>query len=86
MVFEKIKNAITGAKGGDDLGNVARDLGAGSISKYLDGITYPVSKDELVVALKNNGAPSQLVDQVSNLTQGRFDSPEDVISKLKSQF
>ena len=86
MVFDKIKNAITGAKDGEDLGEVAKDLGAGAYSKYLDGITYPVSKDELLGALQNNGAPDSLVTHVESLSKGSFNSPDEILATLKAQF
>ena len=85
-MFDKIKNAISGAKDGDYLGAIAKDLGAGAYSRYLDGITYPVSKDELMGALKNNGAPDALVTHVESLNTDRFDSPDDILKTLKSQF
>ena len=85
MVFDKIKNAVTGALDGKDLGDVASDLGAGAISKYLDGITYPVSKDEVISALKNNGAPDSVVSQVDKLSAGSFDSADDIINQIKGK-
>jgi hypothetical protein len=82
MVFDKIKNAFTGAKEGQDLGGVAGEAGLGGYAKYLAGITFPASKDEVLGALQANGAPDSLSTHVESMSQDRFDSARDVFKTI----
>jgi hypothetical protein len=82
MVFDKIKNAVTGAKSGRDLGDVASEAGLGSYAKYLNGITFPASKDEVLGALQANGAPDSLSTHVESMSQNKFDSAKDVFKTI----
>ena len=52
------------------------------LQKYLGGVDYPASKDDLVSAAKSNGAPDDLVDALSNAGADSFDSPTDVSSAV----
>jgi hypothetical protein len=82
-MFDKIKDILGG--GGDvDLGS----LPLGGYEKYLEGVTYPIGIDDLMTALKNNGAPSQLLDVVKGLGgKGKtsFASQEDVVDSVKGE-
>jgi hypothetical protein len=78
-MFDKIKDALTGAKSGKDLGNVAE---LGGYEKYLQGVTFPASKDEVIGALQANGAADGLKDHVMSLSQDRFDNPQEIFRTL----
>jgi len=78
-MFNKIKDALTGAKSGKDLGT-AVDLGG--YEKYLQGITFPATKDEVIGALQANDAADGLKDHVMSLPQDRFDNPQDIFKTL----
>jgi hypothetical protein len=77
-MFDKIKDVVSDITGGGDLG----DLSLGGYEKYLEGITWPVSKDELINAVQQNGASDKVVDQVRNLGGDKFDGPADIIKGL----
>lgn len=53
------------------------------MQKYLKGVEYPASRDDLVSAAKDNGAPDDLVETLSNSGTDSFDSPTDVSAALK---
>ncbi len=78
-MFDKLKDMFTGAKSGKDLGSVG-DLGG--YEKYLRGITFPASKDEVIGALQENGAAEGLKDHVMSLSQDRFDNPQEIFKTL----
>jgi hypothetical protein len=82
MVFDKIKSVLSGDS---DLGDVASDLGAGAYAKYLEGVNFPIGKDDLIVALQDNGAQDAIVEHVKSLSQDRFDSPQDVFKTLTNR-
>ncbi|GAA4267775.1 DUF2795 domain-containing protein [Frondihabitans peucedani] len=48
------------------------------IQKYLSGIDYPVSKDDLVENAKKQGAPDDVVEALQKLDGDSFDAPTDV--------
>jgi hypothetical protein len=57
----------------------------GNFERYLRGIDFPIGKQELLRRLKQNGAPSVVVDQVGKrLPEGEYRSPQDLIKRLKS--
>ena len=79
-MFDKIKDALGGDKGGD-----LSNLPLGGFEKYLDGVTYPIGIDDLTNLLRSNGAPDQVVDQVGKAADSgkvSFDSKEDVINSI----
>jgi hypothetical protein len=62
-----------------------RNLLPGNFERYLRGIDFPIGKQELLRRLKQNGAPSVVVDQVGKrLPEGQYRSPQDLIKRLKS--
>ncbi|HEV7956098.1 MAG: hypothetical protein JWL94_784 [Microbacteriaceae bacterium] len=52
------------------------------MQKFLSGIDYPASKDDLVSTAEGNGAPDDVLETLRNLSQGSFDSPTDVSSAV----
>ena len=55
----------------------------GNFERYLRGIDFPISKQELVRRLKDNGAPGVVVGQVGKrLPEGEYRSAQDLIKCL----
>jgi hypothetical protein len=48
------------------------------LQKFLGGIDYPVSKDELVEHAQGNGADDDVLETLRNLPADEFNSPNDV--------
>ena len=62
-----------------------RNLLPGNFERYLRGIDFPIGKQELLRRLKQNGAPSVMVDQVGKrLPEAQYRSPQDLIKRLRS--
>jgi len=51
-------------------------------SKYVHGVTWPVTKKELLEAMEANGAPEDVLQTVSAAPVGRFVAPSDVHQAL----
>ena len=81
MVFDKIKEVFSGGSK-SDLGDLAGKAGLGEYSKYLEGVTFPIGKDDLIVALQDNGAKDALIAHVQSLATDRFNSADDVFKGL----
>jgi gas vesicle protein len=77
-MFDKIKDIVSDITGGKDLG----DLDLGGIEKYVEGITFPISKQELKTALQNNGVPDKFLGLVDQLPDKVFESSEDAVNSL----
>lgn len=52
------------------------------MQKFLSGVDYPASKDDLVSAAERNDAPDDVLDTLRGLSQDSFDSPTDVSSAV----
>lgn len=72
-MFDKIKNALGNA---GDVGNL------GDLKKYVEGIDFPASKDEIISQLRANGAQEDLIAKVKDIAQQQFDNPQDLLTKF----
>jgi hypothetical protein len=52
------------------------------IQKYLKGVDYPASKDDLVSKAQDNGAPSEVVDRIKSASGDEFDGPDKVMEAV----
>lgn len=50
-----------------------------NVQKFLEGIHYPASKDDLIATARKNGAPREVMDVVQNLPRDKFGGPQDVM-------
>lgn len=48
------------------------------MQKYLGGIDYPVSKDDLVATAEKNGADGPVLDALRRIPDGQYDAPTAV--------
>ena len=51
-------------------------------NQYLDGVTFPIKKQELVQKLRETGTPQQFLQVIENLQETEFTDKEQVISKV----
>lgn len=71
---------ITGSGAiGDQIGDFG---GAGAISEQLNGVEFPIGRDDLVAVLEGRGVPSQLTDRLQNLDVTQFASRKDVMGRI----
>lgn len=48
------------------------------IQKFLKGVVYPASKDDLVEKARSNGAKKELLSILEDLKEGTFANPAEV--------
>lgn len=53
------------------------------IRQHLNNVNFPVDKNELTSKLRNNGAPDDVIRQVQQLPQDRFQSEQDITRALQ---
>lgn len=49
------------------------------VQKYLKGVEFPTSKDDLIRQARNNGAPEELITNIENFEDDQFGGPQDVM-------
>ena len=54
------------------------DVNPIELQKYLKGVDYPASKDDLASTAESNGAPQEIVDAIRKASQDTFDGPSGV--------
>jgi hypothetical protein len=52
------------------------------VQKFLKGMDYPASKDELMTMAKQNKANDDVLDALDMLPEMDYESPADVTSEL----
>jgi Protein of unknown function (DUF2795) len=52
------------------------------VQKYLSGMDYPATKDQLLEHAKGKGAPSEIMDELSRIPDGEYDGPNRVSSAV----
>ncbi len=48
------------------------------VEKFLKGVDYPASKDDLVKKAEQNGADQEIRSTLQQLKENKFDTPADV--------
>jgi hypothetical protein len=48
------------------------------VQKYLSGVDYPATKDQLVEHARSRSAPEEIIDQLSSLPDDTYDGPNKV--------
>ena len=52
------------------------------MQKYLKGMDYPASKDDLVAKAQENDAPDEVVQQLQGMSKDSFDGPNAVVQAV----
>jgi len=50
--------------------------------KYVQGVTWPVSKEDLLTIMERNGAPADVLQALNTAPKPRFTGPSEVTSAL----
>lgn len=66
----------------DKLKDMASGFNPADIQKYLEGVTWPIGKDDLVNVLKQNNAPDGVVNKVQDTDVSQFMNQGDLLSKI----
>jgi len=64
--------------GGDAGGSRGGRINPIQVQKFLGGLDYPVSKDELIRRAEERGADERVMSALQQLADGEFESPVDV--------
>jgi hypothetical protein len=52
------------------------------VQKYLSGIEYPATKDQLIEHAKGHRAPQEVIEALSSLPDEEYDGPNKVSSAV----
>lgn len=67
----------------DRIKEMAGGFNPADFQQYLQGVSWPVGKDDLVSVLRNNGAPDQIVSRIQGSNKSQFNGPDDVMSSAQ---
>jgi len=65
-----------------DLPNLG-NLDVGQLQQYLQGVNFPAQKEEVASNAESNGAPQNIVDNIRNAAQDKFNSQDEVLQAVK---
>lgn len=68
----------------DSLKNLGNQFSGDQVKQQLQGIQFPASKDEVIRQLEAKGVPSMVTDKLRDVDTSQFDSPDEVVAKVKS--
>ena len=60
------------------------DINPDDAQQYLQGVEYPASKEEVVNAAENNGAPDDIMELITGLSRPEFSEEEQVLEDLRA--
>ena len=60
------------------------DFNPDDAQRYLEGIDFPASKEEVVNAGEQNGAPDTMTRMLEGLSRPEFSTPEEVMEDLRA--
>jgi hypothetical protein len=60
------------------------DFNPDDARQYLEGVEYPASKEDVVSAAENNGAPDTMVRMLEGLSRPEFSGQEQVLEELRA--
>lgn len=78
-MFDKILDAILGSAESDPESSTA-DLGG--YEQYLAGVSFPISKGDLLTAMAHNGASRAVLSKVDGIKADGFNTVGDLVSAL----
>jgi hypothetical protein len=60
------------------------DFNPDDAHQYLEGVDYPASKEVLISAAEDNGAPESMVGMLGALSRPEYSGPEEVMEDLRA--
>jgi len=67
------------------LGDKIKGLAGDEIMKYVKGLNFPASTQNVQTAFKNNNAPTELMSALGKLPNMNFNSAQDLINAIKGK-
>jgi len=58
------------------------DKSTEEFQRYLQGVEFPASKEEVASAVESNGAPQYVIQKLRNANRERFDDPVQALQDM----
>ena len=65
-----------------NLGNLG-NLDLGQLQGFVQGVSFPASKEEVASTAEGNNAPQELVQQIRDSGTDTFNSADEVLQKVQ---
>jgi len=66
----------------DTFRNLAGEFNPLDLKKYLDGVSWPIGKDDLMTTLKQHNAPDTVTSKVQDADASQFTDQKDLLSRI----
>jgi hypothetical protein len=66
----------------DTFRNLAGEFNPLDLKTYLDGVSWPIGKDDLMTILKQHHAPDAVTTKVRDADASQFTDLKDLLSKI----
>ncbi len=77
-----LKDRLTGDA--NSLSGVVDQIGGlGELTQFVQGIDFPINKDELISQLKQNGSFNDIVEKLEGVANEQFGSKSDLLDTVK---
>lgn len=60
------------------------DFNPDDAPRYLEGLDYPASKEDLISTAESNDAPDDLIERLGTLGRAEYTSTDDVVAELRA--
>lgn len=60
------------------------DFNPDDARQYIENVEYPASKETVISAAEDNGAPEELVGMLGSLPRPEFSSADEVMDELRA--
>ncbi len=67
------------------IGDKIKGLAGNEIMKYVKGLNFPATKQDVAGAFKQNNAPSELTSALGKLPDMKFNSANDLVDAIKGK-
>ncbi|HPP74596.1 MAG TPA: DUF2795 domain-containing protein [Armatimonadota bacterium] len=58
----------------------------GDVKKYLEGLSFPASKSEIINHLEEKNAPDNILSIAEKIPDKAYNSIDDIVSNVSSRF
>lgn len=71
-------------KKGGNMGKDGANMGGGAVDvqKYLSGVDYPATKQDLLDSAGDNDAPQEVIDALNGIAEKEYASPAEVSKEV----
>lgn len=64
-------------------GMASNIMSSGKIQEFLQGLNFPISKQELINKIREKGADNNIMSSLQKMTDKQYQTPADVVDEFR---